>query len=252
MYRTFEGIDELLQMVDQAYGVPMTSNCMVPRREVLDLLDEIRNAIPTEMDDAQDVLDKRDGIINEATERSHSMVADAEAEAQRLVAEAQEKCDAMMNDAEDRAHGMVAHAEDEADSIVQDAQREYDDVTGRAAAEAERLVASGNESYDRSVNEGLKEQARLVSESEVVRMANEEATRVRDSAHADSDKLRSDCDRYVDQKLAEFEESLTSVLHTVGKDRAALRGGAGISGGRSRSASREPRDDYRGRDARRN
>ena len=46
MYRTFEGIDELLQMVDQAYGVPMTSNCMVPRREVLDLLDEIRNAIP--------------------------------------------------------------------------------------------------------------------------------------------------------------------------------------------------------------
>lgn len=67
MYRTFEGIDELLQMVDQAYGVPMTSNCMVPRREVLDLLDEIRNAIPTEMDDAQDVLDKRDGIINEAT-----------------------------------------------------------------------------------------------------------------------------------------------------------------------------------------
>ena len=28
MYKTFQGIDDLQQMVEQAYGVPMTSNCI--------------------------------------------------------------------------------------------------------------------------------------------------------------------------------------------------------------------------------
>ena len=28
MYRVFEALDELVQTLEQAYGVPMTSNCM--------------------------------------------------------------------------------------------------------------------------------------------------------------------------------------------------------------------------------
>ena len=46
MYRVFEALDELVRTVEQAYGVPMTSNCMVPRNEMLALLDDVRNAIP--------------------------------------------------------------------------------------------------------------------------------------------------------------------------------------------------------------
>lgn len=46
MYRVFETLDELVQTVEEAYGVPMTANCMVPRRDVLVLLDELRNAFP--------------------------------------------------------------------------------------------------------------------------------------------------------------------------------------------------------------
>jgi len=101
---------------------------------------------------------------------------------------------------------------------------------GRAQSEADRLIADGNESYRRSVDEGMAEQERLVSESEVVRRANEEAHRIVDSAHADSNRLRSECDDFVDSKLGEFEETLTGVLRTVGRDRQALRRGAGAAG----------------------
>ena len=92
------------------------------------------------------------------------------------------------------------------------------------------MVSSGNESYQRSVDEGLAEQHRLVSEAEVVRRANEEAHRIVSSAHADSNRLRGECDTFVDQKLSEFEDLLSSALRTVSKDRAALRRGAGVSG----------------------
>ena len=85
------------------------------------------------------------------------------------------------------------------------------------------------------MDEGIAEQQRLVSESEVVRNAEAESQRIVQSAHADSDRLRNECDRYVDSTLAEFEESLSATLRSVGRDRAALRKGAGVSGLRSDS-----------------
>lgn len=233
MYKTFQGMDDLQQMVEQAYGVPMTSNCMVPRREVLDILDEMRNAIPIELDDAQDVLDHRDDIIREAQDQADQTITDAEAERDDILRDAQERADEMLRDAEDRANATVAQAEDEADRLVTDARREYDQTTSRAADEADRLIAEGNASYQRSVDEGIAEQQRLVADSEVVRSAEAEAKRIVESAHADSDRLRTECDRYVDSTLATFEESLSNTLRTVGRDRAALRKGAGAAGYRS-------------------
>lgn len=236
MYKTFQGMDDLQQMVEQAYGVPMTANCMVPRREVLDILDEMRNAIPVELDDAQDVLDHRDNIIVDAQQQSDSMIADAEAERDAILADATARADEILQDAQDRATATVAQAEAEADHLVSDARREYEQVTGRAEAEAERLITSGNESYQRSVDEGIAEQQRLVSESEVVRNAEAEAHRIVESAHADSDRLRTECDRYVDSTLSEFENSLNETLRVVNRDRAALRKGAGAAGYRPQQA----------------
>ena len=118
MYKTFQGMDDLQHMVEQAYSVPMTSNCMVPRREVLDILDEMRNAIPIEMDDAQDVLDHHDKILHDAEDRADGMVADAEAERDRILEEAHARAEAMVRDAEERATTTVAQAEDEADRLV--------------------------------------------------------------------------------------------------------------------------------------
>ena len=59
MYRVFEALDELGAIVEEARGVPMTAGCVVPRGDVLELIDDIKDAIPGELDDAQDVLDAR-------------------------------------------------------------------------------------------------------------------------------------------------------------------------------------------------
>jgi cell division septum initiation protein DivIVA len=229
MYRVFEALDELNQTLEQAYGVPMTSNCMVPRNEMLALLDDLRNALPVEIDDAQDVLDKQEEILRGAEERARNMVAEAEGQADDIVARAREDADTMVADAERHASALMAKAEDDADHLVSSARREADDTVNRAQAEADRLVTDGNESYRRSVDEGVAEQERLVSETEIVRRANDEAHRIVNAAHVDSERLRTECDEFVEGKLADFEESLTGVLRTVTRDRQALRRGAGVS-----------------------
>ena len=66
MYRVFEALDELVTIVEEARGLPMTASCVVPRGDVLELLDDVRDALPGEVDDAQDVLDHRDQMIGDA------------------------------------------------------------------------------------------------------------------------------------------------------------------------------------------
>ena len=110
------------------------------------------------------------------------------------------------------------------------------------------MVESGNQEYQRSVDEGLAQQQRLVSESEVMHRADEEARRLVEQANVESSRLRSECDSYVDAKLAEFEESLSSVLRTVSSDRSALRRGAGVSGAQRVDAGHEQPERYPARE----
>lgn len=235
MYRVFQALDELNAMIEDARSLPMTANCVVPRHESLLLLDDIRDSFPGELDDAQDVLDQRDRVIAEAETTARETVAAADEEAERTLGDARADADAMLAEAKSRADRMVAEATAHADEIVGDARaemaelvdrsrREAEATTSRARAEADRLVDQGNVLYDRTITEARQEQQRMLSESEVVRIADEEAARVRDAAHAESERRREECDAYIDDKMGHFEEFLGSTLRTVARGRDELYG----------------------------
>ncbi|MEJ2890025.1 ATP synthase F0 subunit B [Actinomycetospora aeridis] len=223
MYRVFEALDELVTLCEEARGLPMTTSCVVPRGDVLELLDDVREAIPGELDDAQDVLDHRDKLVADATEEAERTRSEAQAEADRLLAEAREQ-----------VQQMIAEAEHEAERTVGRGRREYAELTERAEAEAERMVEAGRQNYERSVDDGRTEQARLVEAHEVTRAAHVEAERIVDAATDEADRRRAECDHYVDGTLADFSETLESVLDTVGRHRHQLRmsapAGSGAAG----------------------
>jgi cell division septum initiation protein DivIVA len=236
VYRVFEALDELVTLCEEARGLPMTSNCVLPRGDVLELLDDVREAIPGELDDAQDVLDHRDKLVADATEEAERAREDARVEADRLLAEAREQ-----------AQQMIAEAEHEAERTVGRGRREYAELTERAEAEAERMVEAGRQHYERSVADGRAEQARLVEAHEVTRAAHAEAGRLVDAATDEAERRRTECDHYVDGTLADFSETLESVLDTVGRHRHQLRmsapSGAVAAGPPRGRDDRDERDD---------
>lgn len=84
----------------------------------------------------------------------------------------------------------------------------------------------------------------MLSESEVVRIADEEAARVRDAAHAESERRREECDAYIDEKMARFEEFLGTTMRTVSRGREELHGVAPV-GRREPTGRRGVREDER-------
>jgi cell division septum initiation protein DivIVA len=85
------------------------------------------------------------------------------------------------------------------------------------------MVQAGRASYERAVEDGRNEQHRLVQQTEVVQAAHAESARILDAASGEANRLRGECDAYVDAKLADFEDLLAHTLRTVGKGRASLR-----------------------------
>ena len=82
VYRVFEALDELVAIVEEARSVPMTAGCVVPRGDVLELLDDIKDSIPGELDDAQDVLDQRETLLGDAREHAETTIAKADSESE--------------------------------------------------------------------------------------------------------------------------------------------------------------------------
>ncbi|MBU6312678.1 MAG: hypothetical protein KGN38_09115 [Actinomycetales bacterium] len=111
-------LDELAQMVEQAKAVPLSASCMINRAHVLDVIEDIRDALPRSLSDADQLLAEREAVV-----------AEGRLEAQRLIAEAREEQIRMLSQHEiylvavAEAEALRAETEDETTRM----RRETDD-----------------------------------------------------------------------------------------------------------------------------
>jgi cell division septum initiation protein DivIVA len=94
----------------------------------------------------------------------------------------------------------------------------------RVFSERDRLMQEAKEHADRIVVEAQNEHERLVSDSEVYRVAKHEAGLERDRIARECEDLRKQTDEYVDGRLANLEITLTKTLEAVTRGRDKLQG----------------------------
>ena len=95
----------------------------------------------------------------------------------------------------------------------------------------EAVLAEAEQSASEIVRQARLEEDRLVSDTEVFRVAQRQAAELLAAAQAESDALRKDAEAYIEQRFANFEHALERTLTEV------RRGIANLSG---RSAFDEP------------
>lgn len=204
-YQALAALDELAEVVQTARGVPMSAACVVPRGLVLDLIEDVRDSLPAELEDAQGVLDKRDDLLAQAEERLARALEQGELERDRLVGAAREQGSDLVHSAQEHAGRQVAAAQAQAERIL-----------ATAHAEAETMVAAARQ-----------EAARLVESSEVHRAASAEAERLTGEARAQARQMAAEVEQYVDDRLESFTELLTRTMRQVDMGRQSLRERAG-------------------------
>ena len=82
---SIEKLISAITMVEEARGVPLSASCVVHRGEMLELLDDARQALPSDFDSAQKVISARDAIIEEARLSAEQMISMAREDVARMV-----------------------------------------------------------------------------------------------------------------------------------------------------------------------
>jgi hypothetical protein len=78
-------IDRLEEILNESRPIPLTHTVLVDEDKVLDLIDQMRVAIPEEVKKAQQVLAQRDRILAQAQEEANRTLALARERSEQLV-----------------------------------------------------------------------------------------------------------------------------------------------------------------------
>jgi len=127
-------IDRLEELFNQSKSIPLTRNVMVDEDRMLDIIDQMRIAIPEEVKKAQQLLGQRDRVLAQAQEEANRTIDIARQKADQLVTK-----DMIAQEAQRRAEQILAQARSEAEGIRADADEYVMDSLTQLQAELERI-----------------------------------------------------------------------------------------------------------------
>jgi dsDNA-specific endonuclease/ATPase MutS2 len=126
-------IDRLEELFNESKTIPLTRNVMVDEDRMLDIIDQMRIAIPEEVKKAQQLLGQRDRVLAQAQEEANRTLEIARQKADQLVAK-----DMIVVEAQRRADQIVTQARSEADNMRGDADDYAIDSLRQLESELER------------------------------------------------------------------------------------------------------------------
>ena len=141
-------VNELQEMVNDAKGMPFASDKVVLSRDtILDILDEIEDAVPTEVRQAKNIVNDRNQILSQAKK-----------EAEEIIKQAEERRKAMIDQ-----HEITKQAHAQAVEILTDAKAKAAGVKKAANQYVEKKKKKVEDSLSSQYNEIKKTRQNIIS-----------------------------------------------------------------------------------------
>ena len=138
MSRIEQIIDELEDYVESCkYQTFSTSNVVVNKEEILELLSELRENVPDEIRQYQKIISNQEAILSEAKTQANSIVKEANKMTEQLVDEHE-----IMQKAYDTANKLVDDANTQANSILDQAHNEANHIRSSAIQYTDDMLKS--------------------------------------------------------------------------------------------------------------
>ncbi|TRZ73917.1 MAG: ATP synthase subunit B/B' [Streptomycetaceae bacterium] len=148
-----DSVDKLMAaitMVEEARGVPLSASCVVHRGEMLELLDEAKEALPADFESAQKLISVRDAIIEEGRVSAESMITMAREDVARMVEQtsivqiAREEASKILDDARELAEQEKNEVEEYIDGRLATLEVILNKTQDAVARGRERLAGAGD------------------------------------------------------------------------------------------------------------
>jgi cell division septum initiation protein DivIVA len=127
-------------MVGEARRLPLGGNVVMDRRRLLDLVDQMRVAVPAEVREASSIVGQREEMLAQARQEAEQALSEAhmqveerleddqivkaaEERGRELIHQAEEKVSAMVREAEEQVRARLAQAEAAANQQMDEADR---------------------------------------------------------------------------------------------------------------------------------
>jgi cell division septum initiation protein DivIVA len=144
-------IQQIVELVESAKSMPLSSSVLVNQQEVMDLLAAALKDLPEEIKQARWVVKDREELLAKARRDAQAIVERAQAEQSRLVAgeevarAAQEEAERILTEAREMARQMRLEAEDYVDAKL----AQYEIVLDKTQTELERSIAQVRRGRDK-------------------------------------------------------------------------------------------------------
>lgn len=200
-------LDEIVAAVSGARGMPMSASCVVNRADLLSLLEELREALPGSLAQAQELIGDREQMVERARQEAERIIETAHAERGSLISDtevarrSQNEAERILAEARQEAEEIRAEADDYVDSKLANFEVVLTKTLGSVGRGREKLLGTGPGTDENGYED-------------------EDAP---ERSH-DPETLRKDADAYVDVKLGAFEAVLAKTLEAVGRGREKLHG----------------------------
>ena len=200
-------LDEIVSTVGSARSMPMSASCVVNRAELLSLLEEVRQALPGSLAQAQELIGGRE-----------QMVEQARLEAERIIESAQAERGSLISDTE-----IARRSQNEADRILAEARKEAEEVRAEADDYVDSKLANFEVVLTKTLGSVGRGREKLLGTGPGTDELGYEDEDAPERSH-DPETLRRNADEYVDVKLGAFEAVLAKTLDAVGRGRQKLHG----------------------------
>ncbi len=200
-------LDEIVAAVGGARSMPMSASCVINRAELLAQLEEVRQALPGSLAQAQELIGGRE-----------QMVEDARREAERIIESAHNQRGSLISDTE-----IARRSQAEADRILEEARREAEEIRAEADDYVDSKLANFEVVLTKTIGSVDRGREKLLGRGPGLDEQGYPDEEAPERSH-DPETQRQQTDAYVDTKLATFEAVLSKTLDAVGRGRQKLLG----------------------------
>lgn len=133
-------IDELEEVIDEASSVPFTKKVGINPEDVYELINDLRDALPEEIKEAQWVNSERERILGEAQKQADVLLANANEEVIKKDEDAKRRYKELINE-----HSITVEAKRQAEQIVANANQTAETITKKSLSYVDGMLVKTQE-----------------------------------------------------------------------------------------------------------